>query len=75
MVALCEAVEALHPYPFGQIDDRDFAVDNGLITSRKPDDIPAFNRKSRNSPKAATTTARGINLALWPAPIGAGAFS
>jgi protease I len=25
--------------------DRDVVVDNGLITSRKPDDIPAFNRK------------------------------
>jgi protease I len=25
--------------------DRDVVVDNGLVTSRKPDDIPAFNRK------------------------------
>jgi deglycase len=25
--------------------DRDVIVDNGLITSRKPDDIPAFNQK------------------------------
>jgi protease I len=25
--------------------DRDCVVDNGLVTSRKPDDIPAFNRK------------------------------
>src|SRR5438132_248845 len=25
--------------------DREVVVDNGLITSRKPDDIPAFNRK------------------------------
>jgi protease I len=25
--------------------DREVAVDNGLVTSRKPDDIPAFNRK------------------------------
>ena len=25
--------------------DRDVVVDNGLVTSRKPDDIPAFNEK------------------------------
>jgi protease I len=25
--------------------DREVVVDNGLVTSRKPDDIPAFNRK------------------------------
>jgi len=25
--------------------DRDVVVDNGLVTSRKPDDIPVFNRK------------------------------
>jgi len=25
--------------------DRDVVVDNGLVTSRKPDDLPAFNRK------------------------------
>jgi protease I len=25
--------------------DREVIVDNGLVTSRKPDDIPAFNRK------------------------------
>jgi protease I len=25
--------------------DRECVVDNGLVTSRKPDDIPAFNRK------------------------------
>jgi protease I len=25
--------------------DREVATDNGLVTSRKPDDIPAFNRK------------------------------
>jgi protease I len=25
--------------------DREVAVDNGLVTSRKPDDIPAFNRR------------------------------
>jgi protease I len=26
-------------------EDRDVVVDQGLVTSRKPDDIPAFNRK------------------------------
>jgi protease I len=25
--------------------DREVATDEGLVTSRKPDDIPAFNRK------------------------------
>ena len=25
--------------------DQEVVVDNGLVTSRKPDDIPAFNRK------------------------------
>ena len=25
--------------------DRDVVTDEGLVTSRKPDDIPAFNRK------------------------------
>jgi protease I len=25
--------------------DREVVTDNGLVTSRKPDDIPAFNRK------------------------------
>ncbi|HEY3863544.1 MAG TPA: type 1 glutamine amidotransferase domain-containing protein [Verrucomicrobiae bacterium] len=26
-------------------EDREVIVDNGLVTSRKPDDLPAFNRK------------------------------
>ena len=25
--------------------DQDVVTDNGLVTSRKPDDIPAFNKK------------------------------
>jgi len=29
----------------GKWTDEEVVVDNGLITSRKPDDIPAFNRK------------------------------
>jgi protease I len=28
-----------------QWTDQEVCVDNGLVTSRKPDDIPAFNRK------------------------------
>jgi len=26
-------------------EDKEVVVDNGLVTSRKPDDLPAFNRK------------------------------
>jgi protease I len=26
--------------------DRDVVVDNGLVTSRKPDDLPAFCKKT-----------------------------
>ena len=29
----------------GRWVDEEVVVDNGLITSRKPDDLPAFNRK------------------------------
>jgi deglycase len=29
----------------GKWVDKDVVVDNGIVTSRKPDDIPAFNRK------------------------------
>ncbi len=29
----------------GQWEDREVVVDGGLVTSRKPDDIPAFNRQ------------------------------
>ena len=29
----------------GEWVDKEVVVDNGLVTSRKPDDIPAFNRK------------------------------
>jgi protease I len=44
----------LTSYPSLQLDlqnaganwvDREVVVDNGLVTSRRPDDIPAFNRK------------------------------
>jgi protease I len=28
-----------------RVVDREVVVDNGLVTSRKPDDLPAFNRK------------------------------
>jgi protease I len=29
----------------GRWVDEEVVVDNGLVTSRKPDDLPAFNRK------------------------------
>jgi len=29
----------------GRCSDQEVVVDRGLVTSRKPDDIPAFNRK------------------------------
>ena len=29
----------------GQLGGQEVIVDNGLVTSRKPDDIPAFNEK------------------------------
>jgi len=42
--------------------DEEVVVDNGLVTSRKPDDIPAFNRRmieefaeGRHAEQAATT--------------------
>ena len=35
--------------------DEEVVVDSGLVTSRKPDDLPAFNaRSSRSSPRACT---------------------
>jgi protease I len=44
--------------------DRECVVDNGLVTSRKPADIPAFNEKmieefaeGRHDPNAATLVA------------------
>ncbi|MFC7688499.1 type 1 glutamine amidotransferase domain-containing protein [Paeniroseomonas aquatica] len=39
-----------------QWEDSEVVTDRGLVTSRKPDDIPAFNRKMiEESPRAATT--------------------
>jgi protease I len=45
--------------------DDEVVVDNGLVTSRKPDDIPAFNDKmieefceGRHSPKSATASSQ-----------------
>lgn len=44
--------------------DQEVAVDNGLVTSRKPDDIPAFNKKmveefceGRHAPASGTASA------------------
>jgi protease I len=49
--------------------DKEVVVDNGLVTSRKPDDIPAFNRKmieefceGKHLPLAATTEMAGAQL-------------
>src|SRR5919204_2307407 len=48
----------------GKWVDEEVHVDNGLVTSRKPDDIPAFNKKlieefaeGRHAQQAAKTTA------------------
>lgn len=45
--------------------DQEVVVDNGLVTSRKPDDIPAFNKKmleefseGRHPPTSGTVTAQ-----------------
>ena len=47
--------------------DQEVVTDNGLVTSRKPDDIPAFNRKMveefaegkhKTTAERETTTAR-----------------
>lgn len=45
--------------------DQEVVVDNGLVTSRKPDDLPAFNRKmieefaeGRHSQKPALEAAK-----------------
>ena len=38
--------------------DEEVVVDNGLITSRKPDDIPAFNRRMIEEFAAALAAAR-----------------
>lgn len=38
--------------------DREVVVDRGLVTSRKPDDIPAFNRKMIEEIAEGTTSSR-----------------
>jgi protease I len=49
--------------------DREVAVDQGLVTSRKPDDLPAFNAKiveefaeGRHEQQAASATKPGLDL-------------
>jgi protease I len=44
--------------------DQEVVVDRGLVTSRKPDDLPAFNRKM------VEEISEGVHAA---APVGAGA--
>jgi len=57
--------------------DEEVVVDNGLVTSRKPDDIPAFNRKmigafaeGIRSPQVPAHTAATVLLTpippIWP---------
>ncbi len=42
--------------------DEEVVVDNGLVSSRKPDDIPAFNRKMiEEFAEGRHTAACGIN--------------
>ncbi len=50
--------------------DEEVVVDNGLVTSRKPDDIPAFNKKmieefgeGRHTPNESRLKAKGVALA------------
>ena len=38
--------------------DKEIVVDNGLVTSRKPDDIPAFNKKMIEEIAEGATSAR-----------------
>ncbi len=42
----------------GSWSDQEVVVDRGLVTSRKPDDIPAFNRKMIEEIAEGTTTSR-----------------
>jgi protease I len=42
----------------GKWSDEEVVVDRGLVTSRKPDDIPAFNRKMIEEIAEGTTTSR-----------------
>lgn len=42
--------------------DEEVVVDNGLVTSRKPDDIPAFNRKMIEE------IAEGVHMRQQPTP-------
>ena len=37
-------VAAGRPDERGRENDQEVVTDNGLVTSRKPDDLPAFNR-------------------------------
>lgn len=43
----------------GQWVDREVVTDRGLITSRKPDDLPAFNRKMIEEFAGGKSAARG----------------
>jgi protease I len=54
--------------------DQEVVVDRGLVTSRKPDDLPAFNAKmieefaeGRHEPRGRRQAARGASLGDQPA--------
>ena len=56
--------------------DKEVVVDNGLVTSRKPDDIPAFNKKmieefgeGKHSPATAAFASGGTGNLILPAPV------
>jgi protease I len=42
--------------------DKEVVVDDGIVTSRKPDDIPAFNEKMVEQFAAERVTTRGGTL-------------
>ena len=51
--------------------DKEVVVDNGLVTSRKPDDIPAFSKKmieefaeGKHSPGEKSTSAKKVPVTL-----------
>ncbi len=54
----------------GEWVDEEVVVDRSLVTSRRPDDLPAFNREMIDAlqPPAAARCARGRRLTAAPAP-------
>jgi protease I len=50
----------------GKWVDKEVVVDNGIVTSRKPDDIPAFNRKMIEEFAEGVHEPRVVNAAATP---------